>query len=74
VTAVVALVVAVLALALSGAGVGGAIAWRRTHRRFDALAEQLYVDSRLEQLTVDTLLAMRRAVGQAGGGFRDRTG
>jgi hypothetical protein len=74
VTAVVALAVAVLALALSGAGIAAAIAWRRTHRRFDALAEQLYVDSRLEQLTVETLLAMRQAVRQAAGGLHDRMG
>ena len=60
-TALLALGIAVLALMLSGAGVWALIAWRKNHRRFDALAERLYVDSRLEALTVQTLAAMREA-------------
>jgi hypothetical protein len=68
VTALVALVVAALALALSGAGVWAAIAWRQDRSRLDALAERLYVDSRLEQLTSQALAAMREAARRAAGG------
>jgi len=68
-TAVMALGIAVLALVLSGAGVWALVAWRRSRRYFDELAERLFVDSRLEQLTTQTLAAMRDAVRRAG----DRT-
>lgn len=60
-TAVAALGIVVLALALLGAGAWAWAAWRK-NRRLDDLAEQLYVDSRLEQLTARTLSAMREAV------------
>lgn len=67
-TAVVALVVALIALVLSGAGVWTVIAWRRNTGAFDALAERLYVDSRLEALTTQALSAMREAVRRGGAG------
>lgn len=66
-TALMALGIAVLALVLSGAGVWALIAWRKNRQVFDELAERLYVDSRLEQLTVQTLAAMRDAVRRGGG-------
>ena len=66
-TALVALGIAVLALALSGAGVWALIAWRRYRRNFDMFAERLSVDTRLEQLTVQALAAMREAARRAGG-------
>lgn len=66
-TAMVALVIAVLALAFSGAGVWALMAWRQNRRTFDVLAEYLYVDSRLEALTAQTLAAMRDAVRRGGG-------
>ena len=65
-TAIVALGIAVLALALSGAGVWALIAWRASRRSFDVLAEHLYADSRLEQLTAQTLAAMREAARRTG--------
>ena len=65
-TALAALGIAVLALVLSGAGVWVLVARRKSRRVFDELAEQLYVDSRLEQLTAQTLSAMRDAVRRRG--------
>lgn len=65
-TALAALGIAVLALALSCAGVWALMAWRGNRRRFDALAERLYVDSKLEQLTVQTLVAMRELARRSG--------
>ncbi len=65
-TALVALAIAVLALALSSAGVWAVFAWRQNRRSLDALAEGLYADSRLEALTAQTLSAMRDAVRRAG--------
>lgn len=66
-TALVALGIAVLALALSGAGVWALLAWRQYRRTFDVFAEHLAVDTRLEQLTAQTLSAMREAARRAGG-------
>ena len=66
-TALAALGVAVLALVLSGAGVWALIAWRQSRSRFDVLAERLYADSRLDQLTAQTLAAMREAARRSGG-------
>lgn len=66
-TALVALGIAVLALALSGAGVWTLLAWRQYRRAFDIFAERLSVDTRLEQLTVQALSAMREASRRAGG-------
>lgn len=52
-------VLAALGLVLcSGAAV---TAWRRERRRSRLLAERLIVDGRIEQLTAQTLQAMRRA-------------
>jgi hypothetical protein len=52
-------VVAVVGLVLiSGAAV---TAWRRERRRSQLLAERLLVEGHLEQLTVETLQAMRQA-------------
>ena len=65
-TAIVALGIAILALALSGASVWALIAWRTSRRSFDVLAERLYADSRLEQLTAQTLAAMREAARRTG--------
>ena len=66
-TAVAALAVAVVALVLSSTGVWALVAWRRSRHAFDELAERLYVDSRLEHLTTQTLAAMRDAVRRSGG-------
>lgn len=66
-TALAALGIAVLALVLSCAGVWALVAWRRSRHAFDELAERLYVDSRLEHLTTQTLAAMRDAVRRSGG-------
>lgn len=63
-----ALGIALLALALSSAGVWALVAWRKSRHTLDELAERLYVDSRLEQLTVQTLAAMRDAARRGGGG------
>ena len=57
----------VLALALMCAGVRALIAWRRRSRKaFDDVASHLYVESRLEQLTMQTLAAMRDATRRTG--------
>ena len=66
-TALVALGIAALALALSGAGVWALLAWRQYRRTFDIFAERLSVDTRLEQLTAQALSAMREAARRAGG-------
>ena len=66
-TALVALGIAVLALALSSAGVWALLTWRMYRRTFDIFAERLSVDTRLEQLTMQTLSAMREATRRAGG-------
>ncbi len=66
-TALVALGIAVLALALSGAGVWALLAWRQYRRTLDVFAERLSVDARLEQLTAQALSAMREAARKAGG-------
>jgi hypothetical protein len=65
-TALVALGIAAPALVLSGAGVWALIAWRRSRHVLDELAERLYVDSRLELLTIQTLATMRDAARRAG--------
>jgi hypothetical protein len=65
-TALAVLGIAVLALMLSAAGVWALVAWRRSRHVFDELAERLYVDSRLEQFTTQTLAAMRKAVRRSG--------
>ncbi len=59
---VVALVIAILALVLSSAGVIAVLAWRKSRRLYLALAERIDVDTRLEYLTTQTLAAMRDAV------------
>ncbi len=56
-----ALGVAVLALVLSGAGAWAVAAWRRDRRSADVLAAWLQADSRIEELTAQTLAAMRDA-------------
>ncbi|WP_235347805.1 hypothetical protein [Acidithrix ferrooxidans] len=43
------------------------MAWRQYRRTFDIFAERLSVDTRLEQLTAQTLSAMREAARRAGG-------
>lgn len=65
-TALIAMGLAALALVLSGAGVWALIAWRRSRHLLDELAERLYVDSRLNLLTAQTLAAMRDAARRAG--------
>jgi hypothetical protein len=67
VAAFVALGVAVLALAISSAGVWALLAWRQNRRALATLTERLAVDSRIEALTVQTLASMRDAVRRAGG-------
>jgi hypothetical protein len=59
---VVTLVIAILALVLSSAGVVAALAWRKSRRLYVALAERIDVDARLEYLTTQTLAAMRDVV------------
>ncbi|MFL6099496.1 MAG: hypothetical protein ACJ71T_06040 [Actinomycetales bacterium] len=66
-TALLALVIAVLALGLSAIGVWAWVGWRQGRGALDVLAERLYVDSRLEALTAQTLSAMREAARRAGG-------
>lgn len=58
--------VGVLALALTCAGVWALIAWRRSHKAFNDVASRIYVESRLEQLTMQTLAAMRDAARRTG--------
>lgn len=60
-TALAALGIASLALVVSGAGVWALLTWRRSRQALGDLVERLNVDSRLEQLTVQTLAAMREA-------------
>ncbi len=66
-TALFALGIAVLALALSCAGVWALFAWRQYRRTFDIFAERMAVDTRLEQLTAQALSAMREAARRSGG-------
>ena len=65
-TVLVALGIAILALALSSAGVLALTAWQRNRQYFDALADRLSVDARMEQMTVQTLAAMREAARRGG--------
>lgn len=58
--------VGVLALALICAGVWALIAWRRSRKTFDDVASRIYIESRLEQLTLQTLAAMRDATRRTG--------
>ena len=67
-TALVALAVACLALSLSAAGVLALIGWSRQRRSLEQLAQSLYVNGRLEALTVQTLAAMRESARRGGGG------
>lgn len=66
-TVLAALGVAILALVISCAGVFALIAWQQSRHAFDAMAEYLTLDTRLEQLTLQTLTAMREAARQKGG-------
>ena len=66
-TSLAALVIAALALALSGAGAWAYLAWRNSRAALEILADRLYVDSRLESMTAQTLWAMREAARRAGG-------
>ena len=59
--ATLALAVAAVALVLLGIGLFLIFAWRRYARSFDVVAERFFIDSRLEQLTAQTLAAMREA-------------
>jgi hypothetical protein len=65
---VLALIIAIAVLALVTAGIGVWTALRGTQPRYDPLAQRLYVDSRLEEMTAATLAAMREAARRAGGG------
>lgn len=60
------LVLALVALALSSAALWVVITWRRDRRSLEVLAERLYVDSRMEALTTQTLAAMRDAARRGG--------
>lgn len=59
--ALIALGIAVLALVLSGAAAWAVAAWRRERRSAGLLAARLQADSRIEELTAQTLAAMREA-------------
>lgn len=59
--AFVALGIAVIALLLSGACVWAISAWRRDRHSADGLAARLQADSRIDELTAQTLAAMREA-------------
>jgi hypothetical protein len=63
--AFVALGVAVLALAISGAVAWGLAVRRHARRASDVLAQRLNAESRIAELTAQTLAAMREAVRQA---------
>ena len=56
-----ALAMAAVALVCLGVGLFLIFAWRRYARSFDVVADRLFIDSRLEQLTAQTLAAMREA-------------
>lgn len=60
-TLLLALAIAAFALACLCGGVLAVVVWRERRQALGDLAEQLYVDSRLEQLTLQTLAAMREA-------------
>lgn len=53
--------VGIAVLALSGAGIWAMTAWRRERRSVDVLAARLQAEGRIEELTVQTLAAMREA-------------
>ena len=57
--AMVVVGVAAVILTLLSVGCWIALAWRRCTRSFDVVAERLFIDIRLEQLTAQTLAAMR---------------
>ena len=56
------LILALLAVVGAMLCSGAVMAWRRERRRCRLLAERLIVDGHIEQLTAQTLQAMRRAV------------
>lgn len=58
----------ILTLILLGTSAWLLISWRQYRRSFHILAERLSIDARLEQLTTQTLSAMREAA-RRGGGF-----
>jgi hypothetical protein len=57
----VAIIIAVLALVISVAGVWAVAVWRRGDGSARSLAARLQADSRIEELTAQTLAAMREA-------------
>ncbi len=59
--ALIAFGIAVLALAVAGAGAWAVVTWRRERRSVDVLAARLQAEGRIEELTVQTLAAMREA-------------
>lgn len=69
-TAVLALVIAVAALVSSSVGIYLLVAARGIRSQPDALAERLYLQSRLDALTTQTLAAMRDAARRAAGDSR----
>lgn len=56
-----ALGIAVLALALSAAAAWVVLAWRQERKAGEALALRLQAEGRIEELTAQTLAAMRDA-------------
>ena len=62
--AVLALLLSLLALLVSGVGVWAAVVAWRDRGRYRALAERIDVDARIEYLTTQTLGAMRAAARQ----------
>ncbi|CAG4900034.1 hypothetical protein [Acidithrix sp. C25] len=66
-----ALIIAIASLCVTGLGIAiGAVLRRRTDRKYEALAQRIDIDSRLEYLTVQTLGAMRDTTRQ----YQRRTG
>lgn len=59
--AIMALGIAVLALALSAAVAWMVLAWRQERKAAEALALRLQAEGRIEELTAQTLAAMRDA-------------
>lgn len=57
----------IFTLILLGAGAWLLISWRQYRRSFHMLAERLSFDARLEQLTTQTLSAVREAARRGGG-------
>lgn len=57
--AVVMLCLAIVLAVITIGGLWALVAWQRSRQIYDLLAERLSVDARMEQLTTQTLAAIR---------------